>query len=49
LINGGERSIEELKVGDRVQSISSDGKSYIEDEIVMMMHNEPNTSSNYYL
>jgi hypothetical protein len=36
-------------VGDRVLSISSDGKSSIEDEIVMMMHNEPNTSSDYYL
>lgn len=44
LIDGGQRSIKELKVGDQIWSISSDGKNKISDEIVLMMHNEPNKS-----
>jgi hypothetical protein len=44
LVNGEKRSIEYLKVGDRVWSISPDGSALIEDEIVMMMQNEPNAS-----
>ncbi len=44
LVNGEKRSIEYLKVGDRVWSLSSDGSALIEDEIVMMMQNEPNAS-----
>jgi hypothetical protein len=42
LIDGGQRSIEHLKVGDQIWSISPDGKSFIKDEIILMMHNEPN-------
>ena len=42
LIDGGQRSIEHLQVGDRVWSISSDGHSFIEDEIILSMHNGPN-------
>jgi len=41
LIDGGQRSIEQLKVGDRVWSVSSDGTKLIQDEIILMMHNEP--------
>ena len=41
LVDGGQRYIESLKVGDRVWSLSADGNSFIEDEIVLMMHNEP--------
>jgi hypothetical protein len=42
LIDGGQRSIEQLKVGDQIWSISSDGNFIIKDEIILMMHNEPN-------
>ncbi|CAF1562050.1 unnamed protein product [Adineta ricciae] len=48
LINGNERSIESLKIGDRVWTISSDGKSLIEDEIILMMHNGRNVSTLFY-
>ncbi len=42
LIDGGQRSIEELKVGDRIWSISPDGNYFIKDEIILMMDNGPN-------
>jgi len=48
LIDGGQRSIEELKVGDRIWSISDDGKSLIKDEIVLMMQNGPNATALFY-
>jgi hypothetical protein len=47
LVGGGQRSIEHLKVGDRVWSLSPDGHSFIEDEIILLMHNEPYTSGDY--
>ena len=48
LINGNERSIDSLRIGDRVWTISSDGKSLIEDEIILMMHNGRNVSTLFY-
>jgi hypothetical protein len=42
LIDGGQRSIQNLKVGDRVWSLSPDGDSLIEDEILLMAQSEPN-------
>ena len=45
LIGGGQRSIENLKVGDRVWSLSANGSTIIEDEILLMMDNEPNRTS----
>ena len=42
LIDGGQRAIEHLNVGDRIWSLSSDGQTLIPDEIIMMMHNGPN-------
>jgi hypothetical protein len=42
LIDGGGRLISKLKVGDRIRSISLDGNKIIDDEIVLMLHNEPN-------
>ncbi|CAF1130485.1 unnamed protein product [Adineta steineri] len=48
LVNGEKRSIEYLKVGDRVWSISPDGSSLIEDEIVMMADSGPNTPTMFY-
>ncbi|CAF1119041.1 unnamed protein product [Adineta steineri] len=48
LINGETRSIESLRMGDPVWSISRDGNSLVEDEVIMMMHNEPNISTLFY-
>lgn len=42
LITGEKRRIEDLKMGDRVFSIDPSTHELIEDEIVLMMHNEPN-------
>lgn len=38
LVDGGTRLIQDLEVGDRVWSLTSDGKQWIDDEIVMIMH-----------
>jgi hypothetical protein len=42
LVDGGQRSIQELKVGDQIWSISLDGNDLIKDEIVLMMRNGSN-------
>lgn len=42
LISGEKRPIKDLKVGDRVLSIDPITKEIVEDEIVLMMHNQPN-------
>lgn len=47
LVGGGQRSIENLKVGDRVWSISHDGTYLFEDEVIFMMDNNPGKASNY--
>ncbi len=44
LVNGGQRSIKELKVGDQIWSINKPKSEIIQDEIVLMMHNGPNKS-----
>jgi hypothetical protein len=44
LIDGGTRRIEELKVGDRIWSLSHHANYLIQDEIILMMHNGPNVS-----
>ena len=38
LVDGGTRLIQDLQVGDRVWSLTSDGQECIEDEIIMIMH-----------
>lgn len=45
LVDGGKRSISKLNIGDRIWSISKDGKTKIIDEIILMMHNEPTKTS----
>ena len=42
LVNGEQRRIEDLQVGDRVWSIDHQKNRLVEDKIVRMMHNEPN-------
>ena len=42
LVEGGQRAIEELKVGDRIWSLTRDGTSLIKDEILLMADNGPN-------
>lgn len=42
LVKGGKRRIEDLKVGDQVWSIDPLTNELVQDEIILMMHNEPN-------
>lgn len=45
-VDGGYRSIANLKPGDQVWSLNDYGK-LIEDEIVLMAHIEPNETGKY--
>lgn len=47
LVDGGQRAIEHLKVGDRIWSLSPDGQSLIPDEVIMMMHNGPDQPGHF--
>jgi len=49
LVNGGQRYIKELKVGDQIWSIKKKKSEIIKDEIVLMMHNDPNKSGLLFL
>jgi len=49
LVAGGQRRISSLKAGDRVWTLSKDGKRLIEDEIMFIPHAGPNTPSLYSL
>lgn len=42
LISGMRRRIEELKIGDQVWSLDPLTNELIQDEIILLMHNEPN-------
>ncbi|CAF4263302.1 unnamed protein product, partial [Adineta steineri] len=48
LVEGGRRHIKNLKVGDKIWSINDHSYELIEDEIVLMMHNEPNEKVMFY-
>jgi hypothetical protein len=39
--------MDNLQVGDRVWSLSRDGKHIVDDELVLMLHSERNTSGVY--
>lgn len=45
LVDGGQRSIENLKVEDRIWSLNFDGTTLIKDEVIMMADNGPNRES----
>jgi hypothetical protein len=49
LVEGGQRAIEELKVGDQIWSLTRDGTSLIKDEVLLMADNGPNKTSKQYL
>ncbi len=42
LVDGGRRSIEQLKVGDRIWSMTDDINHLIPDEIILIMYNGEN-------
>ena len=44
LIDGGRRSIEELRVGDRIWSMTDDTSRLVSDEVILIMHNGSNQS-----
>jgi len=48
LVKGGKRRIEDLKVGDRVWSINPLTNELVQDEIILMMHNEPNKTAMFF-
>jgi len=49
LINRGYRRIDDLQVGDRIWSLAQDGKTLVEDEMILMMHAESNSTSIHLL
>ncbi|CAF0740287.1 unnamed protein product [Adineta ricciae] len=48
LLNGNYRRIDQLKVGDRLWTLAKDGRTLIEDEMILMMIAEANASSLFY-
>ncbi|CAF4548875.1 unnamed protein product [Rotaria socialis] len=48
LVDGGQRAIKNLLVGDRIWTLSSDGRHLIDDEIILMLHAEPKTIIPFY-
>ncbi|CAF2080502.1 unnamed protein product [Rotaria magnacalcarata] len=48
LVEGGQRTIKNLLVGDRIWTLSNDGKHLIDDEIILMLHAEPKTIIPFY-
>ncbi|CAF1134440.1 unnamed protein product [Adineta steineri] len=48
LVEGGQRHIKNLKVGDKIWSINDHNFELVEDEIVLMMHNEPSQKAMFY-
>ena len=48
LVNGGRRAIEQLKIGDRIWSMTDNTNELIQDEIIMMMHDGPNQPGLFY-
>ncbi|CAF0906505.1 unnamed protein product [Adineta steineri] len=48
LVNGNYRRIDQLQVGDRIWSLANDGQTLIEDEMILMMHAESNSSISFY-
>ena len=51
LVGGGQRSIENLRADDRIWSMSHDGNSLFENEVMLMSDNGPNRTgqSNSYV
>ncbi|CAF4975039.1 unnamed protein product [Rotaria sp. Silwood1] len=48
LVEGGRRQIGSLKTGDRVWTISNDGKGLIKDEIILIPHAGPTIPTYFY-
>ncbi|CAF1484948.1 unnamed protein product [Adineta ricciae] len=48
LLDGGQRQISSLKVGDRVWALSQDGKYLIDDIIMVIPHGGPQTLTEFY-
>lgn len=46
-MDGGRRQIRNLRAGDRVWSLSSDGSQLVEDEIMCIAHAAPNILSTF--
>ncbi len=49
LVDGRYRRIDDLQVGDRICSLVKDGKTLVEDKMILMMHVESTNSSIYLL
>lgn len=45
LVQGGQRLIKNIQAGDRIWTLSHDGKTLIQDEIIAMLHSETKTKS----
>jgi hypothetical protein len=49
LADGRYRQNDDLQVGDRIWSLAKDGKTLVEDKMILMMHVESTSSSIYLL
>ncbi|CAF2535493.1 unnamed protein product [Rotaria sp. Silwood2] len=49
LADGGYRCINKLQVDDRIWSLDKDGKTFVEDEMILIMHAESNSSNLFYV
>ena len=42
LVRGGQRAIEDLRVGDRIWTLNHRGTALFQDQVILMMDNGPN-------
>ncbi|CAF1127166.1 unnamed protein product [Rotaria magnacalcarata] len=48
MLDGGRRRIDELKVGDKIWSLADNGRYFVEDEMILMMHAERHSLDVFY-
>ena len=49
LVRGGQRAIEDLKVGDRIWTLNHRGTALFQDQVILMMDNGPNKTGQFFL
>ena len=49
LVDGGQRAIEDLKIGDRIWTLNHHGTALFQDEVIFMMDNGPNKTGNFHV
>ena len=49
LVDGGQRAIEDLKIGDRIWTLNHRGTALFQDEVIFMMDNGPKKTGKFHL